>query len=68
MARQFIGSYKYYGEPSENGQYINNVIYDTKNIRSLFLHIPPPTMNKRRNINTNGFGNTYQFYIWQSSK
>ena len=68
MARQFIGSYSYYGEPSANGQYINNVIYDTKNVRSLFLHIPPTTWNKRRSTYTNGFGNTYQFYIWQSLK
>ena len=66
MARQFIGSYAYWGYLSSDKKHINNVIYDSKNVRSLFLHIPPEKFNQRRSEYTNGFGNTYQLYIWQS--
>ena len=68
MAPQFIGTYTYYGAPSADGQHINNVIFDSKNVRSLFLHIPRGSWNKRRSEYTQRFGNTYQFYIWQSLK
>ena len=68
MAPQFIGTYTYYGTPSADGLHINNVIYDYKNVRSLFLHIPNNSWNKRRREYKQRFGNTYQFYIWQSPK
>lgn len=68
MAPQFIGSYIYFGEPSKDGEHINNVIYDSKNVRSLFLHIPHSSWNQPRSVYQNRFGNTYQFYVWQSSK
>jgi len=67
MARQFIGSYTYYGESSTDGKYINNVIYDHKTRRFLFYHITPPSWNRRRSESV-FLGTTYQLYIWQSLK
>lgn len=66
IAPQFIGSYVYDAAISTDGLFFNNVIYDNKNVRSLFLHIPNDSMNKRRSEHKKGFGNTYQFYIWKS--
>lgn len=43
----------------------DGIITDSKNVRSLFLHIPSSSQNKRRNEYMH-FGNTYQLYIWQS--
>ncbi len=68
MAQQFIGSYRYDIYTSGSGVLFNNVVSDSKNVRSLFYHIVPKRYNKDRKVYTNHFGNTYQFYIWQSPK
>ena len=63
---QFIGTYRYDGYSDKDGNYINNVVTDTKSITSLGYHIPF-LKNHRRSQNKE-FGNTYQFYIWRSKK
>ncbi len=68
MAQQFIGSYRYDIYTSGNGVLFNNVVSDSKSVRSLFYHIVPDRYNKDRKFYTNCFGNTYQFYIWQFPK
>lgn len=65
MAKQFIGSYRYDAFTSSDGKMLNNVISDSKSRTSLFLHLP--FANQRRS-QSRAFSNTYQFYIWKSSK
>ncbi|WP_129585937.1 RHS repeat-associated core domain-containing protein, partial [Bacteroides bouchesdurhonensis] len=65
MAKQFIGSYRYDAFTSSDGKTLNNVISDSKSRTSLFFHLP--FSNQSRN-QTRAFSNTYQFYIWKSSK
>ncbi len=67
LARQFVGTYRYDGFTSRDGQYINNVISDSKSLYSLLYHIYPSKWNIDR-IQQKEFGNTYQFYIWKSKK
>ena len=62
---QFIGSYRYDGYSSKDGIYINNVVFDSKSLTSLFYHLP--FKNHRRSVSSK-YGNTYQFYIWRTKK
>jgi uncharacterized protein RhaS with RHS repeats len=64
-AKQFIGSYRYDAFTSADGKNLNNVISDSKSRSSFFLHLP--LSNKSRS-QTRDFANTYQFYIWKSTK
>jgi len=64
--RQFIGSYRYDSFINSTGKNINNIISDSKSVRSLFYHIPAERWNQRRNVYTHHLGNTYQFYIWST--
>lgn len=63
---QFIGSFRYDGYTSGDGTMINNVVYDSKSITSLFYHIPG--ISNRRRTESKRLGTTYQLYIWQSKK
>lgn len=63
---QFIGTYRYDGFSSKDGNYINNVATDSKSITSLGYHIP--FLNNHRRSQNKAFGTTYQFYIWRSKK
>lgn len=63
---QFIGTYRYDGYSSLDGNHINNVVTDSKSVTSLGYHIP--FLNNHRRSKKSEFGNTYQFYIWQSKK
>ena len=63
---QFIGTYRYDGFSSKDGNYINNVVTDSKSITSLGYHIP--FLNNHRRSQNKAFGTTYQFYIWRSKK
>ena len=65
IAKQFIGSYRFDSFVGSNGNYMYNVVSDSKSVRSLFYHIIPERYNKDRKVYTNHFGNTYQFYIWR---
>ena len=65
IVKQFIGSYRYDGYISKDGNYVNNVILDSKSRTSLFYH--GGLDNPRRNVSKT-LGNTYQFYIWKSKK
>ncbi|HJD75495.1 MAG TPA: RHS repeat-associated core domain-containing protein, partial [Bacteroides reticulotermitis] len=65
MAKQFIGSYRYDAFTSSDGATLNNVISDSKNRTSLFLHLP---FSNRSRSQARAFSNTYQFYIWKSLK
>jgi hypothetical protein len=67
LAKQFIGSYRFDAFTSQDGKYLNNVVSDIKNLNSLMLHLIPSSWNKSRSERSI-FGNTYQFYIWQSIK
>jgi RHS repeat-associated protein len=67
MAKQFIGSYRFDAFTGSDGKSLNNVISDSKNLKSLMLHLTPGSWNKNRS-DRRVLGNTYQFYIWQSSK
>ena len=67
MAPQFIGSYRYDIYASSNTSLLNNIVSDSKSLRSLFYHIVPEKYNRSRE-QSNHFGNTYQFYIWQTQK
>ena len=40
LAEQFIGSYTYQGKKSNDGKHFINVIYDSKNAKSLAYHLP----------------------------
>lgn len=64
FVKQYIGSYRYDGYTSQNGKYINNVIYDSKSVTSLSYRV----MGEHRRNSGKHLGNTYQFYIWQSKK
>ena len=66
IAKQFIGSYRFDSFVGSNGNYMYNVVSDSKSVRSLFYHIIPERYNKDRKVYTNHFGNTYQFYIWRT--
>lgn len=61
-AREFIGSFRYYGYMNSSLG-IDNIIFDSKSRHSLFLHL---SKNKPRE-ECSLLGNTYQFYIWKSS-
>ena len=63
---QFIGTYRYDGYSSADGMLINNVVTDSKSCTSLFYHLPG--VSNHRRVENKEFGNTYQFYIWQSRK
>ncbi|MCQ2335632.1 MAG: FG-GAP-like repeat-containing protein [Paludibacteraceae bacterium] len=63
---QFIGTYRYDGYSSKDGTMINNVVTDSKSCTSFFYHLPG--VSNHRRSETKEFGNTYQFYIWQSRK
>lgn len=65
LVKQFIGSYRYDGFTSSDGKTLNNVISDSKSKTSLFYHLPF-TDQSRSQART--FSNTYQFYIWKSTK
>ncbi len=67
MAKQFIGSYRYDAFTSSDGKVLNNVISDSKNRRSLFLHLPFSNQSRSQG-QSRAFSNTYQFYIWKSLK
>ena len=67
MAKQFVGSYRYDAFTSKDGKYLNNVVSDSKSRSSLFYHLYPSSLNKKRS-QQKIMGNTYQFYIWQSNK
>lgn len=61
---QFIGTYRYDGYSS--GGYVYNVVTDIKSVKSLGYHIPFLSNHRRRQGKK--MGNTYQFYIWKSTK
>ena len=67
LAKQFIGSYTYDAFTSSDGNYLYNVISDSKSVRSLCYHMVDEKNNHRRSERKQ-FGNTYQFYIWKSRK
>lgn len=67
MAKQFIGSYRYDAFTSSDGKALNNVISDSKSRTSLFLHLPFSNQSRSQG-QSRAFSNTYQFYIWKSSK
>lgn len=67
MAKQFIGSYRYDAFTSSDGKALNNVISDSKSRTSLFLHLPFSNQSRSKS-QSRAFSNTYQFYIWKSSK
>lgn len=63
---QFIGTYRYDGYSSKNGQNIYNVATDSKSITSLYYHMP--FLRNHRRSQQKEFGNTYQFYLWRSTR
>lgn len=69
VAKQFVGSYTFDSYTSNDNNHLLNIIYDTKNFRSLFYHIPGiGYLNHSRNSIIKPFANTFQFYIWKSKK
>lgn len=69
IAKQFVGSYSFDSYTSNDNNHLLNIIYDTKNVRSLFYHIPGTGyLNHSRKSVVKPLANTYQFYIWQSKK
>lgn len=62
LTRQFVGTYSYRGRISSGGNYIYNLVLDSKSRKSFFLHIP----SNRRRSECSHYGNTYQFYVWVS--
>ncbi|MBR5652962.1 MAG: hypothetical protein IKX22_02645, partial [Prevotella sp.] len=69
IAKQFVGSYSFDSYTSNDGKHLLNIIYDTKNLRSLVYHLPGSGyLNHSRNSGFNPLANTYQFYIWKSTK
>ena len=62
---QFIGEFRYDGYSSQDGWHINNVVFDSKSMKSLFYHL---TKAEPRRSENKHLGNTYQFYIWSSMK
>ena len=67
MAEQFIGSYRLDVFSSSNNKNFLNIISDSKNKSSLFLHLPIEN-TRRKQQQDPSLGNTYQFYIWKSPK
>lgn len=63
---QFIGTYRYDGYSVKDNQSIYNVATDSKSMTSLGYHIP--FFSNHRRSEKKEFGNTYQFYLWRSSK
>ena len=69
IAKQFVGSYTFDSYISNDKKHLLNIIYDTKNFRSLFYHIPGTGyLNHSRRSIVKPLANTYQFYIWKSKK
>lgn len=69
IAKQFVGSYTFDSYTSNDKKHLLNIIYDTKNLRSLFYHIPGTGyLNHSRRSIVKPLANTYQFYIWKSKK
>ena len=69
IAKQFVGSYTFDSYTSNDKKHLLNIIYDTKNFRSLFYHIPGAGyLNHSRRSIVKPLANTYQFYIWKSKK
>ena len=69
MAKQFVGSYSFDSYTSNDGKHLLNIIYDTKNFRSLAYHIWGSNyLNHSRNSSVKPLSTTYQFYIWKSKK
>lgn len=69
IAKQFVGSYSFDAYTSTDKKHFLNIIYDTKNFRSLFYHIPGTEKFNHSRMNSNKyFSTTYQFYIWRSKK
>lgn len=69
IAKQFVGSYSYCAFTAKDKNHLLNIIYDTKNTRSLFYHIPGTGyLNHSRNSIFKPLATTYQFYIWKSIK
>jgi hypothetical protein len=69
IAKQFVGSYTFDSYTSNDKKHLLNIIYDTKNFRSLFYHIPGTGyLNHSRKSIVKPLANTYQFYIWKSKK
>lgn len=69
IAKQFVGSYTFDSYTSNDKKHLLNIIYDTKNFRSLFYHIPGTGyLNHSRRSIVKPLANTYQFYIWKSKK
>ncbi|MDE6238930.1 MAG: hypothetical protein K2M54_02965 [Muribaculaceae bacterium] len=63
---QFIGTYRYDGYSSNDGKSIYNIATDSKSVTSLGYHIP--FLSNHRRSKQNSFGNTYQFYLWKSTR
>ena len=69
IAKQFVGSYTFDSYTSNDKNHLLNIIYDTKNFRSLFYHFPGTGyFNHSRRSIVKPLANTYQFYIWKSKK
>ena len=69
LAKQYVGSYSFDSYTSNDGKHLLNVIYDTKNARSLFYHMLGTSyLNHARNCVVKPISTTYQFYIWKSKK
>ena len=69
IAKQFVGSYTFDSYTSNDKKHLLNIIYDTKNFRSLFYHIlGTGYLNHSRRSIVKPLANTYQFYIWKSKK
>ncbi len=69
IAKQFVGSYTFDSYTSNDKKHLLNIIYDTKNFRSLCYHIPGTGyLNHSRRSIVKPLANTYQFYIWKSKK
>ena len=69
VAKQFVGSFTFDSYISKDKNHFLNIIYDTKNFRSLFYHIPGTGyLNHSRNGFMKPCSTTYQFYIWKSKK
>ncbi|MCR5362959.1 MAG: RHS repeat-associated core domain-containing protein [Bacteroidales bacterium] len=64
FSEQFMGSFTYYGKRNKENTVLHNVVFDSKSLYSLLYHLPF-IKNKERS-QTNHFGNTYQFYIWDT--
>lgn len=63
---QFIGTYRYDGYAGKDGKSIYNVATDSKSVTS--LGYPIPFLWNHRGNQQRAFGNTYQFYLWNSQR